>query len=60
MDGLQEVRTVLEMDFGRPICDVNYFPGLGGRLREESIFICGHYSSLSDADTRDRDLQSRL
>ena len=44
MDGLQPVRTVLESDFGSPICDINYFHSLHDRPREQRLFVCGDYS----------------
>ena len=44
MDGLQPVRTVLESDFGSPICDINYFHSLQDRPREQRLFVCGDYS----------------
>lgn len=43
MDGLQDVRTILEMDFGRAICDVNYFGCLEDVSREQRLFVCGNY-----------------
>ncbi len=41
MDGLQDVRTVLEMDFGRGVVDINYFGQLDDVSREARVFICG-------------------
>lgn len=52
MDGLQDVRTVLEMDFGQAICDVNYFGGLENVPREEKLYVCGNY--LDDELEADR------
>jgi hypothetical protein len=48
MDGLQEVRTVLETDFGQTLCDINYFGGLGGAAPEERIFVCGQYTGAGE------------
>lgn len=41
IDGLQDVRTVLELDFGSNVCDVHYFGELQSRPREQRVFICG-------------------
>jgi hypothetical protein len=40
MDGLQDVRTVMESDFGERVCDVNYFHSLQSRKPPHRIFIC--------------------
>lgn len=50
MDGLQDVRTVLEMDFGEAICDVNYFESLIDRPEDERLFICGNFPDLDVLD----------
>lgn len=39
MDGLQDVRTVLESDFGQPVIDVNYFASLPVPLQQR-LFLC--------------------
>lgn len=39
MDGLQEVRTVLETDFGQGIIDVNYFASLPVSPSKR-LFLC--------------------
>ncbi|BDA43077.1 hypothetical protein COCOBI_04-0880 [Coccomyxa sp. Obi] len=49
MDGLQDVRTVLEMDFGEAIGDVNYFGSLEVVDREDKLFVCGNFSDIIDA-----------
>ena len=36
----QDVRTVLETDFGDAVCDVNYFHSLPGPAQER-VYICG-------------------
>ena len=41
MDGLQDVRTVLEADFGHGVVDINYFGQLQERAKEARVFICG-------------------
>ena len=40
MDGLQDVRTVLEADFGHGVIDVHYFGQLQDRDRVARVFIC--------------------
>ena len=40
MDGLQELRTVQEADFGEWLGDVNYFGELRHRRPSERLFIC--------------------
>lgn len=40
MDGLQITRTVLESDFGMPLCDINYFDSLTYLTHEQRLFIC--------------------
>ncbi|KAK9796273.1 hypothetical protein WJX73_001601 [Symbiochloris irregularis] len=40
MDGLQFTRTVLESDFGRPVCDVNYFDWLTVATPSKKVFLC--------------------
>ena len=51
---LQDVRTVLETDFGQAVCDVNYFGSLPG----ERVYVCGGASgSWSRSASR---AQSRL
>ncbi|EIE26939.1 hypothetical protein COCSUDRAFT_59437 [Coccomyxa subellipsoidea C-169] len=52
MDGLQDVRTVLEMDFGRAVCDVNYFGGLEDVSREDKLFICGNFAPVDNSNAR--------
>ena len=39
MDGLQDVRTVLESDFGKAVLDVNYFASLPGPIHRK-VFLC--------------------
>lgn len=39
MDGLQDVRTVLESDFGDAVVDVNYFVSLP-LLVQHRLFLC--------------------
>ena len=39
MDGLQDVRTVLESDFGQAVLDVNYFASLPGPAHRK-LFLC--------------------
>ena len=39
----QDVRTVLETDFGQAVCDVNYFDSLPG----ERVYVCGGASGSS-------------
>lgn len=39
MDGLQDVRTVLESDFGNAVIDVNYFASLPGPTHRK-VFLC--------------------
>lgn len=39
MDGLQDVRTVLESDFGESVIDVNYFASLPF-LPQQKLFLC--------------------
>ena len=39
----QDVRTVLETDFGQAVCDVNYFDSLPG----ERVYVCGGASGDS-------------
>ncbi len=39
MDGLQDVRTVLESDFGQGIIDVNYFASIPGSPQHR-LFLC--------------------
>lgn len=39
MDGLQDVRTVLESDFGKAVLDVNYFASLPGPAHRK-VFLC--------------------
>lgn len=39
MDGLQDVRTVLESDFGRSVIDVNYFASLPSPPQQR-LFLC--------------------
>lgn len=46
LDGLQDVRTVLESDFGAHACDINYFAQLEDAPREARLFICGGNPSL--------------
>jgi len=36
----QDVRTVLETDFGEAVCDVNYFHSLPGPAQER-VYVCG-------------------
>jgi cephalosporin-C deacetylase-like acetyl esterase len=38
----QDVRTVLETDFGEAVCDVNYFHSLPGPAQER-VYVCGGY-----------------
>ena len=38
----QDVRTVLETDFGDAVCDVNYFHSLPGPAQER-VYVCGGY-----------------
>ena len=52
MDGLQDVRTVLEMDFGRAVCDVNYFGGLEDVSREDKLFVCGNFAPVDNSKAR--------
>ena len=40
MDGLQFTRTVLESDFGNPICDVNYLESLSTAAPNKKVFLC--------------------
>lgn len=40
MDGYQTTRTVLESDFGKPLCDVNYFGSLQAHRAMERLFVC--------------------
>ena len=40
MNGLQFTRTVLESDFGSPLCDVNFFASLDTASDGRKIFIC--------------------
>lgn len=39
MDGLQDVRTVLESDFGQAVIDVNYFASLPVPPQRR-LFLC--------------------
>ncbi len=39
MDGLQDVRTVLESDFGEGVIDVNYFASILGSPQHR-LFLC--------------------
>lgn len=39
MDGLQDVRTILESDFGESVIDVNYFASLPF-LPQQKLFLC--------------------
>ena len=39
MDGLQDVRTVLESDFGQGVIDVNYFASIPGSPQHR-LFLC--------------------
>ena len=39
MDGLQDVRTVLESDFGDSVADVNYFASLPFPPQQK-LFLC--------------------
>lgn len=39
MDGLQDVRTVLESDFGTSVIDVNYFASLHCPPQQR-LFLC--------------------
>ncbi len=39
MDGLQDVRTVLESDFGQGVIDVNYFASLAVPPQRR-LFLC--------------------
>lgn len=40
MDGLQDVRTVLETDLGNAVLDVNYFESLHHHPPRQRIFLC--------------------
>jgi len=40
MEGLRPLRTVLEDDFGVPICDVYYFPSMQGNREVHKLFVC--------------------
>lgn len=40
MDGLQDVRTALETDFGDAVLDVNYFHSIQHRFPRERVFLC--------------------
>ena len=50
LDGLQDVRTVLESDFGDAIGDVNYFGSLEAAAREDKLFVCGNFSNAGEAE----------
>ena len=39
MDGLQDVRTVLESDFGESVVDINYFASLPA-APQHRLFLC--------------------
>lgn len=40
MDGLQDVRTVLESDFGAATVDINFFASIRARHAGHKIFVC--------------------
>ena len=40
MEGLQEVRTVQEADFGTPLADLYYFHELVNRKPRHRVFVC--------------------
>ena len=45
----QDVRTVLETDFGQPVCDINYFHSLPGPAEERVYCVCSGTTSHSSA-----------
>lgn len=55
-----QVRTVLEMDFGQPVCDINYFGSLDDVPPEDRVFVCGQYSGVADGLTQLLDVRLPL